>query len=414
MNFNDSHRDQLTSIYRAALSAVNGKHCVAQFLRDNPLNGEIYLLAIGKAAGAMASGAFAALSGQIKQALVITRRGEPLTDLPNTQFMQSAHPVPDQSSIEAGQMLIRFIRRLPPKAKLLCLISGGTSSLVEVLPDNVTLKQLQELNTWLLKSGLPIAEMNALRKRVSCIKGGRLATMLKRQSVTVLLISDVKGNNPAEIGSGLLFPPSSTDLSINTNQYPEYIANLLGHSPPFPAPDENCFSRINYHIVASLDKAMNAARQYAISKGYDVVLHSEYLQGDAVKAGKDIAREIQKSHGVLHLWGGECTVKLPANHGIGGRCQSLALSAAIAMDKQSDWYVLAAGTDGSDGTENIAGACVDSGTLLRARQLFPGSDVVKNYLQRADAGTCLQQTNDLIITGATGTNVTDIVIGYAN
>jgi len=414
MNINDSHREQLTSIYRAALSAVNGKRCVAQFLRDNPLRGEVYLLAIGKAAAAMTVGAFETLDSQIRQALVITRRGESPLNLPNVKLVQSAHPVPDQRSIEAGRVLINFVKKLPPKANLLCLISGGASSLVEVLPDNVTLAQLQDLNNWLLQSGLPIAEMNALRKRVSCIKGGRLAAMLKRQNVTVLLVSDVKGDNPAEIGSGLMFPPTVKDLSIDMQHYPEHIAKLMRSSPPFPQRDEPCFSRIRYRIVASLDMAMDAARQCAISKGYDVILHPEYLQGDAIEAGEKIAKVIKKSHGQLHLWGGECTVKLPANHGIGGRCQSLALSAAIAMDKQTDWCLLAAGTDGSDGTENIAGACVDSGTLTRARQLFPGSDAARNYLQRADAGSCLQQTNDLIVTGATGTNVTDIILGYAN
>lgn len=414
MNFNDSHRHQLVSIYRAALSAVNGKRCTAQFLNDNPLRGEIFVLAIGKAAGAMAAGAYEILGTQIKQALIITTMNESGLDFPNLQIVRSAHPVPDQRSLDAGKQLIKFVKRLPPKANLLCLISGGTSSLVEVLPENVTLEQLQELNLWLLQSGLSISGINAVRKRVSCIKGGRLAAMLTRQKVTVLLISDVKGDNPAEIGSGLLFPPTVNDLSISFNDYPDHIAQLMRSSPPFPERDESFFNRINYHVIASLNAALKAARQSAISKGYDVILHSEYLQGDAVEAGERIADQLRKTQGVLHLWGGECTVKLPANHGIGGRCQSLALSAALAMDDRSDWCLLAAGTDGSDGTENIAGACVDNGTLTRARQLFPGRDVERDYLQRADAGTCLQQTNDLIVTGATGTNVTDIVLGYAN
>lgn len=412
MNFNDSHRDHLDAIYRAALSVVNGKLCVEQYLCDNQMEGEIYLLAIGKAATAMAKGALEILGNRIIKGLIITKAGDEAINLKNIKLVEAGHPVPDERSIAAGHQLIRFVNALPTNAKMLCMISGGTSSLVEVLPDSVTLDQLAELNNWLLKSGLPIAEMNAIRKRVSLIKGGRLAMMLKEQNVKVLIISDVKGDNPSNIGSGLFFPPTENDLSINPDDYPEKITQLMCSATPMPDKDASSFRRISYSIVASVEKLINAAQQSAIAKGYDVFRHQAYLEGDAIEAGKYIAGELKKSPGILHLWGGECTVTLPEDHGSGGRCQSLALSAAIEMGEQSSWCLLAAGTDGSDGTENIAGVCVDNETLTRARQVFADRNAAQDCLRRADAGSYFRQTNDLLITGPTGTNVTDIVMGY--
>jgi len=259
MNFNDSHRNHLNAIYRAALSAVNGKHCVAQYLRDKQLEGEIYLLAIGKAASAMARGAFEILGNQIIAGLIITKSGDEALDMKNVSYVEAGHPVPDERSIAAGHQLIEFVNAIPANAKILCLISGGTSSLVEVLPDAVTLDQLADLSEWLLKSGLPITEMNAIRKRVSLIKGGRLAVMLKNQEITVLLISDVKGDNPSDIGSGLFFPPTANDLSVNPDDYPVQIARLMRFAKPMPDSDSPCFNRINYAIVASLKMAIHAA-----------------------------------------------------------------------------------------------------------------------------------------------------------
>lgn len=414
MIFNGSQCNQLNLIYRSALSAVNGRSCVAHYLRDHPIKGDIYLIAIGKAAIEMTNGAFEMLDSQIRQALVITKNVTYGSRRKGVEILESAHPVPDERSLRAGERLLEFISDIPPGARLLCLISGGTSSLVEVLPDNVELRQLRELNTWLLENGLPISEMNAIRKRVSKIKGGRLAGQINAGNVHVLIVSDVKGDMPADIGSGLLFPPTSTDLNINPDNYPAFIAKLINAAPALPKADDVCFSRIQSAIVASLDMAISAAEQYAISRGYDVVVHPAYLEGDAVRAGKNIAKELKKSPEILHIWGGECTVNLPENPGKGGRCQSLALSAVIAMKDFPDWCLLAAGTDGSDATENIAGACVDAETLSRARQIYTRDKVAEEYLKGADAGSFLMQTNDLLVTGPTGTNVTDIVMAISS
>ena len=202
MNFNNSHRDRITSIYLEALKAVNGKRCVAQHLLDNEIEGDVYLLAIGKAAPAMTEGAIEILGSRVKAGLIITHQQILSEKVKAFNVVESAHPIPDQRSIEAGKQLLDFIDKLPVNGKLLCLISGGSSAMVEVLPEGVGIEQLQQLNNWLLKTGLPIDEINAIRKRVSLIKGGRLATRLKQQRVIVLLISDVKGDDPSDIGSG--------------------------------------------------------------------------------------------------------------------------------------------------------------------------------------------------------------------
>lgn len=416
MDFKDSRhspqRDQLIAIYQQALSAVNGQQSVARYLADNPIQGDVYLLAIGKAALSMSQGAFDMLANQIRNNLVITNEAAQAHQHEALNVVESAHPVPDQRSVEAGQRLLDFIDALPNKANLLCLISGGSSAMVEVLPDGIELQQLQQLNEWLLASGLPIGQMNAIRKRVSCIKGGRLATRQTRQQVTVLMISDVKGDDPADIGSGLLFPPNANDLALIPEEFPGEISLLMKASPLMPDSRDPCFKLINFSLVATLSKAMDVARSAAVDEGFDVIVHQDYLQGDAVEEGAAIAQVLMQQPGKLHLWGGECTVKLPDNPGIGGRCQSLALSAAIALTDQSSWCLLAAGTDGSDSTPNVAGACVDDGTLWRASNNNIAPETAKDYLQQADAGSYLDKSGDLLVTGNTGTNVTDMVMGY--
>lgn len=412
MNFNNSHRDRITSIYLEALKAVNGKRCVAQHLLDNEIEGDVYLLAIGKAALAMTEGAIEILDSRVKAGLIITHQQILSEKVKAFNVVESAHPIPDQRSIEAGKQLLTFIDELPANATLLCLISGGSSAMVEVLPEGVGIEQLQQLNNWLLKTGLPIDEINAIRKRVSLIKGGRLATRLKQQRVIVLLISDVKGDDPSDIGSGLLFAPTDTESHIRPTDYPTDISRIFGESPDLPSRDDPCFRKIEFSLVATLNKAKQAAYLNAVNRGYDVIVHQEYLQGDANEAGVAIANELKRNPGNLHVWGGECTVKLPLNPGTGGRCQSLALSAAIEMHEQLGWCLLAAGTDGSDGTLGVAGACVDSESLLRAGDKYVNIELAREYLHRADAGSYLNKTNDLIVTGDTGTNVADLVLAY--
>ncbi|WP_455208520.1 glycerate kinase type-2 family protein [Kaarinaea lacus] len=414
MNINESRRSEFISIFSDALHAVNGARCTALYLQKNPIMDDVCLVAIGKAACSMASGARSVLGEQIKDSLVITKHGCCRPMLADLNVLEAGHPLPDEHSLEAGRRLLELLHSVPAYQEILVLISGGASALVEVLPASFKMNDLQRLNRWLLQSGIPITDINVLRKQVSSIKGGRLAKYMAEHHTTALLISDVQDDDPAVIGSGLLFPTATFSRSINEEELPGYIRHMLHQAPPMPGRDDNCFTKIKWEIIANLQQAVSAANRSAMQLGYETVVHEEYLQGDALECGKRIARNMQVQPGKLHIWGGETTVTLPKNPGKGGRCQSLALSAAIALQTTNDWCLLAAGTDGDDGVSGAAGACVDADSFRRAQSRLGNESNPLHYLRNANAGTYFEASGDLIQTGATGTNVTDIVFGFCN
>jgi hydroxypyruvate reductase len=355
----------------------------------------------------MVAGARATLGAQLRQALVITKTGHlapALQQDPRFVCMEAGHPVPDAASLAAGQALTRFLQECPQGNNLLVLISGGTSSLVEVLPESVDLGALQSLNDWLLASGLPVQDINRVRSAVSRIKGGRLANWLGPQPVTVLLLSDVAGDDPAAIGSGLLYPAPAQPL--DAIPLPDRLRSMIlaCQSGPVPASGADC---VQHHIIARLGDALDAAHRHALRLGYTATVMSPELSGDALQAGREIAAMLESKPAGAYLWGGETTVDLPPQAGQGGRCQSLALTAACALAGREHIVLLAAGTDGTDGPGTAAGAMVDGTTLERGTA--SGLDAGR-CLQRADAGTFLEASGDLVITGPTGTNVTDLVI----
>jgi len=190
---NDDARRSLFTIFQAALQAVNGHVVVHDWLHRHPMTGPVYLLAVGKAACAMARGAHATLGNQIADALLITKHG--YAEWLPWPVHEAGHPRPDDASLEAGVQLQAFISAIPSNAQVLVLLSGGASALVEALPPGMTLGDLQSLNDWLLGSGLDIHSLNLLRKRLSCIKGGRLAQQLAPRRVLCLAISDVPGGS---------------------------------------------------------------------------------------------------------------------------------------------------------------------------------------------------------------------------
>jgi len=402
-------RDDVLKIFRSAVAAVHGTGCVERFLAVRRLQGEVYALALGKAAEAMLQGARAALGEQLHSALLVTKPGHASKAMEAIggiiTVMEAGHPVPYAASLRAGQAVLEFIAATPQDAQLLFLISGGTSSLVEVLPPSVSLKDLQRLNQWLLGCGLDIHAMNVLRKRLSCIKGGRLAGYLHGRNVMQLLISDVPGDNPADIGSGLLVPEEDGNVSVAA--LPEYLRGLLQQVPPL-ARDPSCFHGIETHVIASLDDALAAAALETKKLGYKLQVHTERLSGDAALAGRRLAGILVDGPPGVHLWGGETSVELPANPGRGGRNQHLALAAAELLAKRNKVWLLAAGSDGNDGAGVEAGALVDGGTIMRGTMKCMDA---AECLRRADAGSFLEQSGDLIATGPTGTNVMDIVIG---
>jgi len=399
-------REHLLQIFESALEAVNGRRRVHDRLADRTFDAPVSVIACGKAAGAMARGAHETLGERIRGGLVVTKRGsaEPLP----WPVLEAGHPVPDEASLAAGERLIGFVESIPQDTQVLVLLSGGTSALVEALPVGIGLAEWQETNRWLLASGLDIHAMNAVRKRLSRLKGGRLAQLLHPRKVLCLAISDVPGDDPRTIGSGPLTADATGTLPDLTGA-PERLRASLADAPPLPRPDGPCFCNVEYEIVATLADAKRAAAGMARTLGYRVDIHPECLAGDAVETGTRLARELLESGpNVVQVWGGETTVKLPPRPGRGGRSQSLALSAALTLKGHDNVWFLAAGTDGTDGPTEDAGALVDGETAARGAQ--HGFDA-RRALARADAGTFLEASGDLVHTGPTGTNVMDLMVG---
>lgn len=405
-----SHRQDIEAIYLAALSAVNGCECVRRALEFEDTENQAAVIAIGKAAAAMLHGAVDACGDNIYAALLITKYGhaQPIPGLSNITVIEAGHPQPDDNSLKAGQALLEFIQQQPADLPLLFLISGGTSSLVEVLPPTISLEDMQRVNHWLLGSGLDIHAINHVRKSLSNIKAGRLATLLGGRDTLALLISDVPGDDPATIGSGLLVPDSAIETETPELELPEWIVELMQQAPLAPKTHDACFENVSVEIIASLPDARRAAADKAREFGYDVYEDAAIISGDALVVGAQLASRLLASDAGVYLWGGETTVQLPENPGVGGRNQSVALAAAIELAGERNVAFLAVGTDGSDGPTQDAGALVDGGTVARGEEEGLNAEVC---LQRADAGTFLEASGDLIHTGPTGTNVMDLMIG---
>ena len=395
----------LRNIFDAGIARVRGDSTVQKWLKDNPEVSCDHLIAIGKAASAMARGALQ--ERNFANGLIITKHDHLEADLGNTahiECVESDHPIPGKASLDAGQRLLGFLEEAPLDASFLVLISGGASSLVEALAPGLELDDLRRLTDNLLSEGLDIAQMNAVRRSISRIKGGRLAHYLNGRNTCALMISDVPGNDPAVIGSGPMTP--DPDTAIPDTLSAATLA-ILEKAQRMPAPVASAFMNLQSHIIATIGDAKLAAADYAYELGYPVTAHPRFLEGDAENTGLALARRLNDSGGGIHIWGGETTVRLPENPGRGGRNQHLALAAAQLLDGHQRVGFLACGTDGTDGPTEDAGGVVDGHTLNNGREL--GMDA-REYLARANAGAYLNAVGGLVITGPTGTNVMDLVI----
>ena len=346
-----------------------------------PRGAPVFAAAVGKAAASMALGAADALGPSLERVLVVTKSGHlapELLSLPGIESHESAHPVPDERSLAAGRRLLAWVDELPAAVSPLFLISGGASSLVEVLEPGVSPAQLAQLSARGLAEGVAIAELNTQRARLSRIKGGRLAAQLAGREALALFISDVPEDDPAVIGSGLLGPAAA-------------------------GPD-----RIERQVIASVDQAMEGVAAAAWRHGLTAECVRQRFAGEATRLAARFARELLIGNTQVRVWGGESTVRLPLQPGRGGRNQHLALAACKLLACHPDLALLAAGTDGTDGPTEAAGGLVDADTC--GRLVLAGLDV-DDCLARADSGTALAAVGARVSTGPTGTNVADLVIG---
>ena len=396
-------RKLLLSFYQHALGICNGESCVRKYISDTSLNKTYYTIAIGKAACDMMHGAAAVT----RKGLVITRHGyaqDSFSNNDNIQVIESGHPVPDENSLIAGNSLLEFITLIPQDAECLFLLSGGASALVEVLPDGVDINKLERLNNWLIGSGLDIRQVNIIRKQVSCIKGGRLAKYFDNRKVTQLIISDVIGDQLDAIGSGLLV---ANEQSLAPLDIPDWIQDLMTKAPPLPRMDDTSFRSVSTVVLANNQTAINSLKEKALSVGIDAFINTEPLVDDIKIVSERLGQYIKTAQPGLHVFGGEPVVNLPKKHGRGGRMQTLAVLLAQLIKNRDDVSVLCGATDGSDGNSEDAGAIVDGHTIERAE--IEGFDPEQSVL-KADCGSLLEASGDLIQTGPTGTNVNDLVI----
>jgi len=371
----------LLELFDAALRAVDGRACVARHFRDTKLPGRVAVFAIGKAASSMALGAHEALGASIDALLVITKDGHldpELARIPRVTILESAHPVPDERSLAAGMELRRRLLALESGVTPLFLISGGSSSLVEWLRDGATIEDLRALNAHGLAAGLDIATLNAGRRRLSLLKGGGVARLLGGRRAIALFISDVPGDDPGVIGSGLL------------------------------GTDGGRADGIERHVVANVESAVRAVLEAARARGVELESRAARFDGDADAVAVEFLAALRDVAMDGIVWGGESTTVLPREHGRGGRNTHLALSFARRLRAADPWLLLAAGTDGTDGPTDDAGALVDAGTVDRAT--LGGCDVERAW-REFDSGTALEAAEDLVHTGPTGTNVGDLLIG---
>jgi len=398
----NAHQD-LLKIFRSALQRVSGREAVKQALQGS--RGECSIIAIGKAAEAMIQGVLDVPGRKIIDGLAISKTGH-FSVLPNQcpsiRCVESAHPVPDERSLKAGKQLLEFLAGLPTDRPLLFLISGGASSLAEVLAEGVGLDQLQRVNQWLLANGLAIDEMNRVRKSISQIKGGGLIQHVGDRPVELLLISDVPGDDPTVVGSGMLVVDAPVRMP---DSVPEWIRQLVASPKDIGS---GVRTDIQPLIVANLALAQEAAAKAGAELGYPVHRHNAHLGGAVDVVGRRLALELEEGWPGLHVWGGEPVVHLPANPGLGGRNQHLALTVAEMIAGRRDILFLSGGTDGGDGPGEDAGAVVDGATLKRGER--EGVEL-KACLKNADSGRFLAASGDLIHTGPTGTNVMDLMLG---
>ena len=431
-------RKDATDIFQAALKAVDPIAAVKQRLRlkgsilylgdlSFSLNDfeNIYLCGFGKAAASMARAVEEILGNRLTQGIIIVKYGHLDKLSSRIKVQQAAHPIPDQNGVRGAEKIIELTRAATEKDLIICVISGGGSALLPAPQQGITLAEKQEATKALLECGAAIGEINIIRKHISSVKGGQLARLAYPATLITLILSDVIGDPVDVIASGPTAPDSSTFsdcLAILkkyhlTGKIPASVENMVrqgarGAIAETPKEGDSIFVRVHNAIVANNQQAVFAAKEKAEELGYRALVLSTFIEGetrDVAVVHAAIAREILESGNPLArpacvISGGETTVTIRGK-GKGGRNQEFILSAAIPIAGLTDTVIFSAGTDGTDGPTDAAGAIADGTTVERAQQrkMDPAF-----FLNQNDSYHFFKKLNDLIITGPTNTNVMDL------
>jgi hydroxypyruvate reductase len=407
-------RDFLTDLFSAAVRAADPLTGIKAHLPAKP-KGRTVVIGAGKGAAQMAQALETVWDGPL-DGVVATRYGYGC-ETRTIEIIEASHPVPDSAGLIASRRLVEAVSGLTEDDLVIALICGGGSALLPSPPPGLTLEDEIAMNEVLLASGAPISLMNVVRKHLSTIKGGRLAAATKARVVS-LIVSDIPGDNPAYVASGPTVADRSTrhDALEIIRQYkmplPQAALDFLASpAADAPSPDDPIFARHEHHVIASAGVSLEAAAALALAQGITPVILSDSIEGesrDVALVHAAIAREVLTkdrpfAKPVVILSGGETTVTLRAKGGRGGRNGEFALAMALAIEGH-DMHLLAADTDGIDGSENNAGAFVDGKTIERLRGA--GLDP-RRLLDGNDSYTGFSAIVDLFETGPTGTNVND-------
>jgi hydroxypyruvate reductase len=418
-------RRQALAIFKAALAAADPADAVTRHLKHRDLGrySNIYVIGAGKAGASMAHAAERVLGRRITAGLINVKDESLALRSSRIELNQCGHPMPDARGVAGAERIAQMAAAAQKDDLVVCLISGGASALMPLPAAGITLEEKQATTRLLLACGANIHEINAIRKHISRIKGGQLARLAAPATVESLLLSDVIGDDLDVIGSGPTAPDASTfaaaaevlDKYGIRARVPAAVMQRIeggqrGELPETPKPGDPVFRRVRNTVVGGNRLALAAAARHARGLGFRTLVLSSQIQGETREIARmhaAIAREIVASRQPAKapaciITGGETTVTLKGE-GLGGRNQEFVLAAAIDIADLENVVVFSAGTDGSDGPTDAAGAVADGQSIRR-------SPDARRYLDESNSYRYFESLGDLVITGPTNTNVMDVRI----
>lgn len=395
-------------IIEKTIADVMPERAVRNSLNELQLDGNIYIVAVGKAAWVMAQTASGFLGEKLKKGLIVTKYGHSRGPLEKFQTIEAGHPTPDENSVLGARTMIEFLKGRKKEDIVLFLLSGGGSSLLEFPMDGLELEDIQQVTKQLLFCGADITEINIIRKKLSAVKGGKLSGILKGQRAYAIILSDIISERNDMIASGLTYPDTSTaeDVKRILEKYkltPDAkVQKILEHSRPFVD------VRVENHVVGSVAELCRAAAEHALELGYAPHIVTTSMDCEAKDAGRWVASMAEHTYPrpFAVIAGGETVVKVTGG-GLGGRNQEIALSAALELKGKKNVLLFSLGSDGTDGPTDAAGGVVDGQTAVQLEKL--GIDI-QEVLMDNDSYHALKKVGSLIVTGATGTNVNDVTV----